>query len=117
MAAGIPVIATAVGAIPDVMSEGIHGFLVPPRDGKSIAEALALLSGDRERLSWMSRACRRRIRAAYSIERVAAQLALHYGELCGGPVAAAAGHPSVPAAPRQAAAHPGLPARFAGRRN
>jgi glycosyltransferase involved in cell wall biosynthesis len=73
MAAGVPVIATPVGAIPDVLSDGTHGILVPPRDGKAIAEALAKLAADRERLSWMSRACRRRIRAAFSIERVAAE--------------------------------------------
>jgi glycosyltransferase involved in cell wall biosynthesis len=90
MAAGIPVIATPVGAIPDVVSDGIHGFLVPQRDGKSIAESLAILAGDRERLSWMSRACRRRIRAAFSIERVAQELSLQYAQLCGEAVMAGA---------------------------
>ena len=83
MAAGVPVIATPVGAIPDVMSDGIHGFIVPPRDGKAIAEALAVLAGDRERISWMSRACKRRIRAAFSIDRLAQELAIRYGEMCG----------------------------------
>jgi glycosyltransferase involved in cell wall biosynthesis len=75
MAAGVPVIATPVGAIPDVLSHGTHGLLVPPRDCKAIARALAELAADREKLSWMSRACRRRIRAAFSIERVADELA------------------------------------------
>ena len=83
MAAGIPVIVTPVGAIPDVVTDGIHGFVVPPRDGKSIAESLTLMAGDRERLSWMSRACRRRIRAAFSIDRLAQEFALHYAHLCG----------------------------------
>ena len=81
MAAGVPVIATPVGAIPDVVADGTHGILVPARDGKSIAEALATLCLDRERLSWMSRACRRRIRAAYSIDRVAKEFGLLYAEL------------------------------------
>jgi glycosyltransferase involved in cell wall biosynthesis len=85
MAAGIPVIATPVGAIPDVVSDGIHGFLVPSRDGKAIAEAIAVLAGDRERITWMSRACRRRIRAAFSIERLAQEFAFHYASLCGRP--------------------------------
>jgi glycosyltransferase involved in cell wall biosynthesis len=83
MAGGVPVIATPVGAIPDVVTDGIHGFLVPPRDGKAIAECLALMAGDRERLAWMSRACRRRIRAAFSIDRLAQELALRYAQLCG----------------------------------
>jgi glycosyltransferase involved in cell wall biosynthesis len=84
MAAGVPVIATPVGAIPDVVADGTHGVLVPPRDGKAIAAALATLCLDRERLSWMSRACRRRIRAAYSIDRVAAELGALYAQLAGG---------------------------------
>lgn len=93
MAGGVPVIATPVGAIPDVVTDGIHGFLVPPRDGKAIAEALAVLAGDRDRLSWMSRACRRRIRAAFSIDRLSRELALVYAQLCGRAVMAGAGLP------------------------
>lgn len=97
MAAGVPVIATPVGAIPDVVSDGIHGFIVPPRDGKAIAEALAVLAGDRERLSWMSRACRRRIRAAFVIERLAQELSIVYSQLCGAEVMAGVGLPPVKA--------------------
>ena len=82
MAAGVPVITTPVGAIPDVVTDGTHGVLVPPRDGKAIAGALAMLAADRDRLSWMSRACRRRIRAAFSIERVAAEFNQLYTALC-----------------------------------
>lgn len=100
MAAGIPVIATPVGAIPEVVSDGIHGFLVPPRDGKAIAESLAVLAGDRERLSWMSRACRRRIRAAFSIERLAQELALHYARICGYSLMAGAARGRVGMGPR-----------------
>jgi glycosyltransferase involved in cell wall biosynthesis len=101
MAAGVPVIATPVGAIPDVVSDGIHGFLVPPRDGKAIAESLAILAGDREKISWMSRACRRRVRAAFSIERLAQEFSFHYGRLAGGVAFAGTGHASPPA-PRNA---------------
>jgi glycosyltransferase involved in cell wall biosynthesis len=99
MAAGVPVIATPVGAIPDVVSDGIHGFLVPPRDGKAIAECLAVLAGDREKLSWMSRACRRRVRAAFSIERLAQEFSFHYARLVGHVALAGAGRARA-AAPR-----------------
>ncbi len=97
MAAGVPVIATPVGAIPDVVSDGIHGYLVPPRDGKAIAEALAMLSGDREKIAWMSRACRRRVRAAFSIERLAQEFSCHYARLLGNAALSGAGHSSAPA--------------------
>lgn len=114
MAAGIPVIATPVGAIPDVMADGIHGFLVPPRDGKAIAEALAVLAGDRERLSWMSRACRRRIRAAFSIDRVAAEFAVHYARLCGSVVMAGMGGAPLPLAGKPESPRRETTAKLAG---
>lgn len=111
MAAGIPVIATPVGAIPDVVADGTHGFLVPAHDGKAIAEAIAVLAGgDREQLSWMSRACRRRIRAAFSIERVASEFALHYARLCGAPVMAGSGPAALPMAGKATAPRREAPA-------
>ena len=117
MAAGVPVLATPVGAIPDVVCHGTHGYLVPVRDGKSLAEALALLSGDRDKLSWMSRACRRRVRAAYSIERLAGELAVRYRELIGGLRAAGAGAASIPAATPRPAGRAQAPAKVAGRKD
>jgi glycosyltransferase involved in cell wall biosynthesis len=101
MAAGVPVIATPVGAIPDVVCDEIHGYIVPPRDGKAIAEALALLASDREKLAWMSRACRRRVRAAFSIDRLAQEFSCQYARLLGNTALAGAGHTSAPA-PRSA---------------
>lgn len=108
MGAGVPVVATPVGAIPDVMSHGIHGYLVPPRDGKAIAEALTLLAADRSRLRLMGRACRLRVAAAYSITRVARELAQHYGELCGAPAPARAAQRAA-FAPRSAPGRAALP--------
>lgn len=83
MAAGLPVVATPVGAVPDVMCHGTHGFLVPARDAKALSEAFVAMARHREQLPWMSRACRRRVRAAYALERLAADFALRYAELCG----------------------------------
>ncbi len=113
MAAGIPVIATPVGAIPDVVTSNTHGLLVPPRDGRAIAQALVKLNGDREQLSWMSRACRRRIQAAYSIDRLAAELSMHYAALVDGLSPAGAGAAPIasrrPARVSQPAQRAGLP--------
>lgn len=117
MAAGVPVIATPVGAIPDVMTDGIHGFVVPTRDGKAIAEALTLMAGDRERLAWMSRACRRRIRAAFSIERLAQELALRYAQLCGKVNVASAVNGRVSATVARTQARPELRRKLAGRKD
>jgi glycosyltransferase involved in cell wall biosynthesis len=117
MAAGVPVIATPVGAIPDVVTDGIHGFLVPARDGKSIAESLALMAGDRERLAWMSRACRRRIRAAFSIDRLAQELALRYAQLCGQVDVAGAVNGRIAGTVAKSDAPPVAKRRLAGRKD
>lgn len=83
MAAGVPVIATRVGAIPDVMVDGIHGLFVPPRQPNAISRAIASLAADRESLARMSTACRSRIADVYSIDRLAEELCTLYSELCG----------------------------------
>jgi len=43
---GIPVIATNVGAIPELITDGVSGLLVPPRDCHALAEAIKRLSED-----------------------------------------------------------------------
>ena len=83
MAAGVPVIATRVGAIPDVMVDGIHGLFVPPRRPNAISRAIATLAADRESLARMGAACRRRIADVYSIDRLAEEFCKLYSELCG----------------------------------
>ncbi len=82
MAAGVVPIVTPVGAIPDVMTEREHGLFVAPRDAGAIAAAIAALCCDRAALARMSAACRKRIGAAYSIERVAKDFAELYWALC-----------------------------------
>jgi glycosyltransferase involved in cell wall biosynthesis len=46
LAAGTPVIATAVGGIPEVVRDGKNGLLVPPRDVAGIASAIERLVQD-----------------------------------------------------------------------
>ncbi|TMH31846.1 MAG: glycosyltransferase, partial [Betaproteobacteria bacterium] len=82
MAAGVVPIVTPVGAIPDVVSEGEHGLFVAPRDAETIAQAIARLAAERTSLARMSAACRARIAAAYSLERVARDFSQLYWGLC-----------------------------------
>ena len=53
MSQGTPVITTAHTAGPDVIDDGIDGFIVPIRSAEAIAEKLGLLLRDRERLRAM----------------------------------------------------------------
>ena len=50
MAAGLPVAATSVGGVPEVLEEGRAGILVPPGDAEALAAAINRLAGD-ERLA------------------------------------------------------------------
>ncbi len=53
LAVGTPVISTAVGGVPEVVTDGANGLLVPPGDPEGLAEAIRRFFGDdelRERL-------------------------------------------------------------------
>ncbi len=82
MASGVVPIVTPVGAIPDVVEAGAHGLFVPVRDAGALARAIASLAADRAWVARMSAACRKRIAAAYSIERVGAEFSGLYAALC-----------------------------------
>jgi alpha-maltose-1-phosphate synthase len=60
MAQGTPVIATEHTAGPDIIEDGVDGFVVPLRSAEAIAEKLDLLAGDRERLISMKSAAQRK---------------------------------------------------------
>ena len=67
MAMGVPVIATNIGGPPEVVQEGITGFLVPPGDAKAMADKIQLLMGDAE-LGWrLGGAGPRRVKERFSI--------------------------------------------------
>jgi glycosyltransferase involved in cell wall biosynthesis len=46
MSAGLPVVATAVGGVPEAVEDGVTGLLVPPRDAAALADALVSLADD-----------------------------------------------------------------------
>ena len=62
LALGLPVITTPHTAGPDLIQEGVEGFIVPIRDSALIAERLELLHREPARLAEMSQAARRRAR-------------------------------------------------------
>lgn len=70
MAAGLPVVATAVGGTPEVVEEGVTGLLVPPGDPKALAEAITHLLQDPGLRQQMGQAGQKRVLQHFSIARV-----------------------------------------------
>jgi glycosyltransferase involved in cell wall biosynthesis len=67
MAAALPVVATAVGGIPELVINGETGLLVPARDPASFAHAIRTLLGDGELRRRMGEAGRERVRASFDL--------------------------------------------------
>jgi glycosyltransferase involved in cell wall biosynthesis len=70
MAAGLPVLATRVGAIPAAVGDGESGLLVAPGDIESLSGGLVRLAGDRGLRQALGAAAQRRCRESWGAERM-----------------------------------------------
>jgi glycosyltransferase involved in cell wall biosynthesis len=70
LAGGCPVVATRVGGVPDVVTDGEDGFLVEPGDIEALAERLARLANDPALRAAMGGAGRDRMRSRYAVDRL-----------------------------------------------
>ena len=69
MAAGLPVIATHVGALREEVEHGVNGLIVPPRDARAIVEAAGALSRDAAKRRAMSAASRQMAEQRFDAKR------------------------------------------------
>jgi len=83
MAASKPAVATAAGAVPEVMVDGETGFLVPPRDDAAMAARLVTLLKDPALRSRMGSAGLARVRDLFTVERMVEETAAVYARLAG----------------------------------
>ncbi|MGQ9862309.1 MAG: glycosyltransferase family 4 protein [Thiobacillaceae bacterium] len=81
MAAGAVPVTSRVGAIPDVLADGVHGLFVEARDVAGLAAAIARLDDDRDLLGRLARAGRERVLSQYTVARLAADFARIYRSL------------------------------------
>jgi glycosyltransferase involved in cell wall biosynthesis len=79
MAFGLPVVASRIEAIPEIVADGETGLLVPPREATALAAAICELLRDPARARRMGAAGRQRVQARYGWERAAGEM---LGVLC-----------------------------------
>ena len=70
LASGTPVVATRVGGVPDVVRDGVDGYLVEAGDTESAAERLAALARDPALRARLGEAGRANALERYSVERL-----------------------------------------------
>ena len=81
MAAGVPVVATRVGGVPELIDDGRTGLLVPPGDEEALAAAIARALADPGGLGAAAREVARR---RFSRERMASEIEAVYDEVADG---------------------------------
>lgn len=86
MAAGRPVVATRVSAIPEVVADGKTGLLVPPRDPGAAAEALGRLTDSALRRQ-LGQAGRERVLSHFTLEKMCAATDALYARVLRGSAA------------------------------
>ena len=74
MATGRAVVSTTTAGIPELVDDGVSGFLVPPQDPPALARAIRTLLDDPERAREMGRRGQEKVRAEFDLRQSAEQL-------------------------------------------
>jgi len=82
MACGLPVIATPVGGLGDILVDGQNGLLVSPRDEQELLSALHALISDRKRAESLGSAALQTSRDRYRVEMVTESYIQLFNTLC-----------------------------------
>ncbi|MBN1972656.1 MAG: glycosyltransferase [Sedimentisphaerales bacterium] len=81
MASGLPVIATKTGGIPEIVEDGVTGFLVPQKDVEALVEKIIYLIEHPQIWAGIARAGRARIESEYDSDKLNEQLIELYRQL------------------------------------
>jgi glycosyltransferase involved in cell wall biosynthesis len=81
MAAGKPVVATAVGGVPELIIHGHNGFLVPPGDRELLAKAMRVLCANEDMAYWMGDQGHLIVQEKFDVREMACRYGLLYSSL------------------------------------
>jgi glycosyltransferase involved in cell wall biosynthesis len=98
LAAGVPVVATAVDGTPEVIEDGLSGLLVPPGEPEQAARAVLRMAADRELRERCVARGRERLGAAFDIRRMVIDLDRTYLSLLRSPTEGRSERPTIIAA-------------------
>jgi len=79
-AMSLPIVSTMVGGIPEFVTDGVNGFLVPPRDAEQLADKIETLLGDAGLRERMGAEGRKRVAAEFDISRNVDELVRSFAE-------------------------------------
>ncbi len=80
---GLPIVATSVGAVPEIIEREVQGILVPSKSPKALADAMMTMVRDKKRRSAMGVAARRLAEERFSLDRFDRDLTNLYDDLLG----------------------------------
>jgi glycosyltransferase involved in cell wall biosynthesis len=86
MAAGVPVVASAVGSIPDLIEHKRNGLLIQPADANGLRGAICYIIDNKEESRSLAEAARATVREKYTIEQMVSSYAALFERLANSPV-------------------------------
>ena len=82
MAAGVPVVATRVGGVPDVITAGFNGLLVPREDVEALRESMSSMILHPELREKYRCEARKTVESRYSVQPWCQKILQIYQDLC-----------------------------------
>jgi glycosyltransferase involved in cell wall biosynthesis len=83
MAAGLPVVTTPVGGVPDIFRDGVNGLMTPPGDVPALADALSRLLADADTRQSMGRHNRQQALEQFAVPQYVQRLLEVYYQAVG----------------------------------
>ena len=81
MAIGVPILTTPVGGIPELVTDGENGLLVPPENPRLLGEAISYAMGNPDLMTGMAKRAREKVEANFSWGRIAEKYCAVYESL------------------------------------